>query len=548
MNLNPIIKKILADRGIKSDDAISEFISDKPKKTYDPFLLPNMGAGVDLILSAIEEEKKICIYGDYDADGVTSVTLLTDVLRHLTDEVSYYIPSRFDEGYGLNCDALDKIKESGADLVITVDCGSISYIEVKYAKRIGLDIIVTDHHTMGDIIPDCIVINPMHPENKYPFRYLAGVGVAFKLAQALVDVTGLPKSVITRNLDLVGIGTIGDVVPLIDENRTLAKFGLRAINITQRKGLVALMEKTNLKKGEIVSENISFNIVPCINASGRMADAAGAVKLLSTTDNNEAVEYSGKLLEYNMLRKEKQNDLFKECCEIVDEKYKGDKFIFLELEDAHEGITGIVAGKLKDNYNVPAIIATNIGDGFYKGTCRTLDGINIHQVLKKSEKLFTKFGGHKAACGFTIEKKRLGELRKNISDELDRLMAEDPESFDVTGRADAVIDAENVNDELISQIDLLEPFGSCNSRPLFQIEVKPQYVERMGKEGQYLRFRGRMSDERTIKCICFNHCDEIENKLNHTTKIAKVTGTLENKEWNGTRSLEMNVSEVEKQG
>jgi len=269
---------------------------------------------VDLILSAIENDEKICIYGDYDADGITSTSVLMEVLSHLTKNLSYYIPKRFDEGYGLNKDALDKIKNAGVDLVITVDCGSVSVDEVEHAKLIGLKILVTDHHTVVDKVADCLVINPVQPGCPYPFKQLAGVGVAFKLAQALAAETGLPKSVINRTLDLVGIGTIGDIVPLVDENRTLAKYGIRAINVTKRPGLEALIEGISLHKGNISSENVSFVIVPHLNASGRMEDAKIAANLMMTKSEERIEAGVEKLITYNTERKRVQSNCRKNFC------------------------------------------------------------------------------------------------------------------------------------------------------------------------------------------------------------------------------------------
>lgn len=279
MILQPRVIELLHKRGLSTEEEIEEFLSARPQKTYDPFLLLNMEAGVDLILSSIEDEEKICIYGDYDADGITSTAVLMEVLSQLTDNLAYYIPSRFEEGYGLNCEALDKIKAAGVDLVVTVDCGSVSCMEVEHAKEIGLKILVTDHHTIKDQQADCLLINPKQPGCPYPFKELAGVGVAFKLAQAIAAETGLDKRVVNRTLDLVGIGTIGDIVPLVDENRTLAKYGIRAVNVSQRPGLTALIEGVSLKQGDICSENISYVIVPHLNASGRMESARTAAKL-----------------------------------------------------------------------------------------------------------------------------------------------------------------------------------------------------------------------------------------------------------------------------
>lgn len=354
MNLQPEIIKLLNKKGIKSEKDIEEFFSDKPQKTYDPFLLLNMEAGVDLVLSAIENDEEICIFGDYDTDGITSTTVLLEVLSHLTNKLSYHLPSRFKEGYGLNCPALKEIKDRGAGLVITVDCGSTSVKEVEYAKEIGLKILVTDHHTVGDVKPDCLIINPKQKECQYPFKNLAGVGVAFKLAQAIAAETGLPKSVINRTLDLVGIGTIGDIVPLVDENRTLAKYGLRTVHIGNRLGLNMLIEGAGLKKESVNSGNVSFVIVPHLNAAGRLADASYGVELLRATDRETAEPIVTKLLELNIRRKSLQEETFKECKELIAEKYSDDPFILVELQDAHEGITGIVAGKIKEEFYKPA--------------------------------------------------------------------------------------------------------------------------------------------------------------------------------------------------
>ena len=243
MEIDRKIIELLHKRGLETDEEIAEFLSDKPKETYDPFLLPDMEEGVDLILSACDNDEKICIYGDYDADGVTSTVILTEVLSQLTDNLIQYIPSRFDEGYGLNRSAIDTIKAAGADLIVTVDCGSVSVDEVEYAKSIGLDIMVTDHHRIEDKQADTILINPARKDSEYPFPYLAGCGVAFKLAQAITDAAGLPKINLTRMLDLVALGTIGDIVPLISENRMLVKYGLRAINTSGREALKVLIGK-----------------------------------------------------------------------------------------------------------------------------------------------------------------------------------------------------------------------------------------------------------------------------------------------------------------
>ena len=299
MKLEPKLLELLNKRGIRTEEDVEEFLSDRPQKTHDPFLLHNMEAGVDLILSVIREGGKICIYGDYDADGITSTVVMMEVLSHLTDKLTYYIPSRFEEGYGMNKAAVDRIAEMGVSLILTVDCGSVSVDEVNHAKELGMQVLVTDHHTVTDVIADCLVINPNQPDCNYPCPYLAGCGVAFKFCQALIRKAGLPKSILNRTLDVVGIGTIGDIVPLVDENRTLAKYGLRAINTSARKNLKKLIEAVGLHPGQVHAENVSFVIVPHLNAAGRMLHAKLAVEMEPLRNFFKAEEYHQKYLDKN---------------------------------------------------------------------------------------------------------------------------------------------------------------------------------------------------------------------------------------------------------
>ena len=540
MNLQPKVKELLYKRGIQTEEAIAEFLSDKPKKTYDPFLLLNMEAGVDFILSSIENNEKICIYGDYDADGVTSTSVLMEVLSQLTSNLTYYIPKRFDEGYGLNKEALRKIKDAGVDLVITVDCGSVSYDEVEYGKSIGLKIVVTDHHTVTDKIADCIVINPMQPGCPYPFKHLAGVGVAFKLAQAIAAETGLPKSVVNRTLDLVGIGTIGDIVSLTDENRTLAKYGIRAVNVSQRPGLEALIEGTGLHKGSIKSENISFVIVPHLNASGRMEDAKVAAGLMMTKSEENSKTGVEKLIGYNSQRKRLQEQTFAQCKELVETVFAEDDFLVIDLEHAHEGITGIVAGKIKETYHKPAVIVTPTADDCLKGTGRSIEGINIYKMLKENEDLFLRFGGHSAACGFTMKKENLQELRSRLNQQMAILIDENPSLLTPVLEADMVLDAEDVSLKLVEDIQRLEPFGCDNPRPLVQVEVVPTGLRRMGAQNQFTRFTGILNDGRELQCVIFQNAQSYDELLQKGQKIS-IIGTLGTQNWNGRTYLQITV-------
>ncbi len=545
MNLQPRLIELLHKRGLRTEEEIEEFLSARPQKTYDPFLLLNMEAGVDLILSSIEEDEKICIYGDYDADGITSTSVLMEVLSQLTGNLSYYIPSRFDEGYGLNCEALDKIKGAGVDLVVTVDCGSVSCAEVEHAKEIGLKILVTDHHTIKDQQADCLIINPKQSGCPYPFKDLAGVGVAFKLAQAVAAETGLDKRVVNRTLDLVGIGTIGDIVPLVDENRTLAKYGIRAVNVSQRPGLRGLIEGVSLKQGEICSENISYVIVPHLNASGRMESARTAARLMMARDQAYVEAGVEKLVSCNRQRKNLQEETFDQCRKLVEDRYKEDLFYVIDLPDAHEGITGIVAGKVKETYNRPAVIVTPTAGDCLKGTGRSIDGVNIYELLAENRQLFERFGGHSAACGFTMKKENLPLLRQNLNESMARMLAEDPNLFDRRLQADLDLDAGDVKLELAEQLQMLEPFGCANPQPLVRIQLRPQSMRRIGNQGQYTKFTGILDDGRELACVIFKDAGTYDDILQAGRPVSMI-GTLGSQTWNGRTYLQFTVSGAER--
>ncbi len=540
MDLEPKIRELLNKRGIVSETEIAEFLSDRPQKTYDPFLLLNMEAGVDLILSAIDEGKKICIYGDYDADGITSTVIMWEVLSHLTDRLMYHIPSRFDEGYGLNCDAVREIREEGADLLITVDCGSVSCEEVAYAKELGMDVLVTDHHQVTDRIADCIVINPAQPGETYPFRFLAGCGVAFKVCQALVMVTGLPKRALTSTLDLVGIGTIGDIVPLVDENRTLAKYGLRAVNTGARENLRMLIEAVGLKPGKITAEIVSFVIVPHLNAAGRMVHARIAADLFLTRDPVKAADSIRQICELNQRRKRIQQDTYEECAEMIRSQYSQDPFLLLPLRDAHEGITGIVAGKIKEEYYRPTVIVTPVGQGLCKGTGRSIEGIDIYQVLKKSEELFERFGGHKAACGFTMKEENIPALRKSIMDQMAEVSS-DVWKRDTT--PDLEVEGKDLTFHLAEQLSLLEPCGAGNPRPGIGVRGRSQNAARIGADGQFLRFTARLQGGECLSCIAFRNTDEIEAMFRGGRELL-IAGTLGVNVWRDRRNLQLITESV----
>ena len=544
MKLEPKIIELLHKRGIESEEDMEEFLSDRPRKTYDPFLLLNMEAGVDLLMSAIEDDEKICIYGDYDTDGITSTVLMLEVLSNLTNRLMYYIPSRFGEGYGLNKEAVRKIHGAGAGMILTVDLGSVSVEEVEYAKSLGMKVLVTDHHNVTDKKADCLIINPHQPGCPYPFKELAGCGVAFKLAQALVRETGLPKSVLSGVLDLVGIGTIGDIVDLVDENRTLAKFGLRAINSRHRKNLDILIRRIGLKPGQVTSEQVSFGIVPHLNAAGRMKHAKVAAELLLTGDEKTAELRAEELVRLNGLRKKIQEEIYQECIRRVETEYLEDDLLLVDLDEANEGVTGIACGKLKDTYYKPSIIIARLPDGKAKGTARSVEGLDMYQLLKTREDLFQAFGGHEQACGFTMQAADIETLRKDLTEKASGIREKDPSIFERKILAELELEPQDINMALVDQLELLEPTGCANEKPKLSFRALPEDLSRMGKNKEYLRFRAQLRDRRRITCTVFRNADEIEQKL-LSGGAKNLIGSLRKNYWNGNTELVMQIAEVD---
>lgn len=541
---NPVIIELLNRRGISGEDEIAEFLSEQPQKTYDPFLLLNMEAGVDLILSAIRQNSKICIYGDYDADGITSICLLIQILSHLTKNISYYVPSRFEEGYGLNKTAIESIHKNGADMIITVDCGSVSYDEVEYAKSLGLKMVITDHHSITDVISEGIVINPKQPGCGYPFKQLAGVGVSFKLAQAIQKKAGLPRSVLPEVLDLVAVGTIGDIVPLLDENRTLVKYGLKELNRLKRKGMASLAEAVSLKTGAINSENVAFIIVPHINAVGRMIHAEIAVELMISEDDDVIKKNTGVLVECNTERKRIQEETYRRCVDIVEERLSRKKFLLICAPDSHEGISGIVAGKIKDKYNKPVIIVTQSGD-ICKGTGRSIEKINLYELLNNFADMFVKFGGHEAACGFLIQSSELCDLKRSLEDKMNEIFESDPHIFDEDSDYDMELSVKDVTVRFGEMLECLAPFGRRNKKPIFRIDgMSLSETVFMGEDGKHVRFTGRCANGGPpVQCVLFNKAEEYSDIVNSGNRV-DVLGTVEAQMWNGEKRVQLHVENI----
>ncbi len=535
--------KMLEKRGIVGETALSEYLSPKPQLSHDPFLLSGMRAGVDLLLKALSENKKIVIYGDYDVDGITSTALLLHVISQLTDNINYHIPSREKEGYGLNRDAIDAIAEAGGELIVTVDCGSVSRDETEYAHSLGIETIVTDHHNIEDRIAEGVVINPRAPGDEYPFKGLAGVGVAYKFATVLIREAGLPKSLITEVLELVAIGTIADIMPLTDENRTIVKYGLRLINGGGiNPGLRKLMRRSGLVPGKIKASDISFKIAPVINSAGRVGEASLGVKLLMETDPVKIEDHCTKLLSLNSTRRNLQKESFDVCLpRAMEELAKGDCLV-IDAGNSHEGITGVVAGIIKERLNRPTILLVE-KDGIYKGTGRSIETIDLFEMLNRHADMFINFGGHAGACGFTIEKSNVEELRRLLNEDMVAMEEKNGRILDRVHVIDSFITPTRADNDFVSELEIFEPCGKENEAPSFCFaNMKIDDWIYLGKGTKWARFKAKNSGGE-IRCVFFNNAEDYYSFYSNGMPV-DIYGNLELNTWNGFENVQLLVKGI----
>ena len=412
--VNQLLATILANRNILKEEDIRLFLNPTRNDFYNPFLITDMDIAVNRIIKAIENKENITIYGDYDVDGITSITVLKSFLNDIGVETNTYIPNRLIEGYGLNKEAIDKISKKGCNLMITVDCGISAIEEIEYANSLGIETIITDHHEAGNEIPKAIaVIDNKRKDSKYPFRELAGVGVVFKLIQAIGITLKLKEESYLKYLDIVCIGTISDIVPLVDENRVIAKLGLLLVAQTKNIGLRSIINSSGYNK--IDSNTISFGVAPRINACGRMGKAEEALELFLSKDKNEVNELTNKLNEHNRKRQETEKAIFENALEkIKAEHLDENKAIIVGGENWHHGVIGIVSSKITEMYFKPSILLSFEEDGIGKGSGRSIPGFDLHEALMKCSDTIEKFGGHSMAVGITVKKDNLEKFKKEF--------------------------------------------------------------------------------------------------------------------------------------
>ncbi len=481
-NISPIVAKVLINRGITNDDEIRDFLFVDENQFLNPYLLSGMKASVERINAAIENKEKIAVYGDYDVDGITSTYIVYDYLKSKSASVIYYIPDRANEGYGLNTSAIDFLSDSGIKLIITVDVGITAIAEVTYASSLGIDVIVTDHHTPGDDLPHAFsLVNPKLPDNNYPNCNLAGVGVAFKLVYALSD---CDKTILDKYCQFACIGTIADMVPLIGENRFIASYGLDKIKSTTNLGLKALLEISGIDRMLVSSSNISFAIAPRLNAAGRISSAENSVKLFLSESEDEAIRIAKELDAGNKLRQNTEQQIIDEALEMIDAaQLFNDKVIVVAKEGWHHGVIGIVASKITEKFYKPCTVISLNSDGTGKASSRSVSGFNLFDALSACDDHLIKFGGHELAAGFSLKSENVDGFREKINQYADSVLNKD--ILTPVLNIDADIESRELNLKTAYELKILEPHGIGNRAPTLCIKNASVSNVKLHKSGKH---------------------------------------------------------------
>ncbi len=532
--LDTLAAQILWQRGIRAEEEIQAYLNPDLQQLHDPFLLHDMEKAVQRILTAIENGQNILIYGDYDADGMTASSVMKSALDELGAEVQVYLPNRFTDGYGPNLDVYKYfIQNEDIDLIITVDNGVAGHEAIAYAQSQNVDVIVTDHHSMPEVLPEAFaIVHPEHPESNYPFKYLAGVGVAFKVATALLDY--IPSDM----LDLVAIGTIADMVSLTDENRILVSHGLKVLANTERAGLMELMRLSGTDFEKVNEETIGFQIAPRLNALGRLDDPNPAIELLTGWDEEVAAEIAQMIDEKNSERKVIVENIFNQALTMItDEPVQ-----ILHHKDWHKGVLGIVAGRLLEQFHKPIIMLAE-EEGVLRGSARSIENFNIFEALNEHRELFMAFGGHKQAAGMTFALENVEAIKQVMLDfiqENDIDMSE-KSSLEVQGS----LQFDEISLETIRSLEKLSPYGMDNPKPHFLLtDYQVEQARSMGKDNSHLKLK-LVQNGQALDAVYFGHGAE---SLEFEQSDTELVGTLSSNTWNGTTTVQLMVADARVNG
>ena len=510
--ISTLLAGVLLNRGIDNREKVEEFLHPEKWDYHDPYLLPDMAAAVKRIRQAIDSREQIVVYGDYDADGITATTILLKCLKKMGAFVDYYIPNRFTEGYGINQEALEKLYNLGISLIITVDCGIKSLQEIESMSG-KIDFIVTDHHLPGEELPKAVAVVDAHRQDSvYPCKELAGVGIAFKLCQALGKEMANPACE-EAALEIVALGTVADAVPLVDENRKIVAAGLKRMSTTQSVGLKALIDITGLAGRDIDSTAIGFILAPRINVAGRLESARLSVELLLCQDSEQAAQMAERLNELNHTRKELKNRIQAAAEEqLAKVDMDNARVIVVAGQGWHHGVLGLVASSLQEKYYLPTVVIS-IKDGIGKGSCRSIPGFNLFEALGNCQQHLLQFGGHAMAAGLTVAENQIDAFREALSKETLRQM--EPEQFIPSFNIDMEISPGDMTMSMVEELSLLEPCGMANESPLFACKgLRGVNGELKGTDANHLKFS--VADKgHLVEAIAFN-MPEMLNKVNQS--------------------------------
>lgn len=534
---------LLYNRGITDSENARMFLNPSVEHLTDPMSLPDMRRAATRILKALYAGEKVMIYGDYDVDGITATATMARCLGELGADIQSYIPKRLEEGYGINIEAIEQAASQGIKLIITVDCGIGAYDEVERAKELGIDVIITDHHQPGDGVPHCVaVVNPKLKPDGLGQDTLAGVGVAFKMCQAVHDLIGADdNSDPMRYIDLVALGTVADMVPLVGENRAIAYFGMQRMTQTENPGLASLLESCNLYGRQLSATNISYTIAPRLNAVGRLGDASVAVELFLTDDAPRAAEIATMLADENRKRQEIEAIISEQAtCMIEEQDLSADNIIVLASEGWHQGVVGIVASRVVESYNRPAILIS-MSNGEGRGSGRSIGGFDLHAALTECADCLVRFGGHAQAAGLTLKT----EMLEQFKDKINLVASQQIISSQLTPilKVDAVLRPQKLTLDLAHEISKLQPYGLSNPEPVFvtnKLEIND--IRTVGADGRHLKLR-LSRDGVYLNAIGYNmgsRMDDFEDDKNPVD----IAYTMEVSRYNGNEYLQLVLRDI----
>ncbi|NRB59667.1 MAG: single-stranded-DNA-specific exonuclease RecJ [Winogradskyella sp.] len=541
LKVDDVVATLLLQRGIETYDAAKTFFRPSFDDLHNPFLMKDMDIAVARIEKAIEEYENILVYGDYDVDGTTSVALMSSYLKTRTDTVATYIPDRYEEGYGVSYQGIDFAHDNGFTLIIALDCGIKAIEKVAYAKEKGIDFIICDHHRPGDNIPDAVaVLDPKRADCEYPFKELCGCGVGFKLITALASNQGQKVEDLVEYLDLVATAIGADIVPIVDENRALAYFGLQVINTNPRPGMKAIIAE--VKKDKLTITDVVFIIAPRINAAGRMKHGNHAVTLLTETDFNLAAQYAVDIDVFNTDRRETDQRITEEALLKIEEAKEQDRFTTVVYDEHwHKGVIGIVASRLTETYYRPTLVFTKSGDKL-AASARSVKGFDVYNALEACSEYIEQFGGHKYAAGLTLLPENYEAFKAKFEEVVKETI--DPKLLTPELKVDLKINLSQVDNKLMRIIRQFAPFGPGNMTPVFMTQdVKDTgWGKCVGEDDKHIRFTARQNPKDNIVCIGFGLGDKIDIIKNR--KPFDIAFTVDENHWNGHTSLQLKLKDI----